>query len=232
MFKKTNFVTALAAAAVLGSGAHSASAQVVAQAQFLGTDLGQSITFTYNGSSKTGFAGQLKYKLAPQGGTNYGPLFETFCVDLDHTVSTNDTYGAYIKPTSTLPLNNGGHIAYIYNKYGKGPGVVTDNAHAAALQLAIWDMSYDSDFDITTGNVKYTTNDTFRSLVTGYLNEAKTNTDSASWLDASENGAISNHKQNVLAYNSATVPEPGLMSLLGCAPIVGSVIWGKRRKRA
>ena len=88
---------------------------------------------------------------------NYGPgfglhgsEFNSFCVDLDHMVSVGQVY--QVTPRSTSDgLPSGGMIAFLYNKYGVN--TLMDNAKAAALQLAFWDLVVDGGDGLEAGRL-------------------------------------------------------------------------------
>ena len=234
---KKSYRVGLRAACLLAplAAALPASAQYQ-QAHFLQTDLGEAISISYPGMSQESvFAGQLRFRLDT--GPNYTTLgnpFDTYCVDLTHSVSPGSSYR--IAPRSTSDgLTGGSQIAYLYNTYGMN---VQDNDHAAALQAAIWELTVDgNNANLATGGFLLNTTGNVRSYADAYLTAASGNSGSAFWMDAGLNGTVNSHLQNQLIPTvtiSSTqaiapqTPEPGAWALALALP---SAAFALRRRR-
>jgi hypothetical protein len=66
--------------------------------------------------------------------------FDTFSIDLFHTVTAGQTYLVNARGDLATALVNGSRIAYIFRTYGL-PDLTNNPDQAAAVQLALWDLS-------------------------------------------------------------------------------------------
>jgi len=221
---------AVGAFLLLLSGATPAMADPIVHVYFDGNGAGEVVHLNYKGNAMVGIGGQFEMHLAGPGNTNPGPEFLSFCVDLDHYITSN--YLAYERSTAN-GLSHGGAVSYLYQTYGEGP---LDNAHAAALQLAIWDEWADGGDGLSTGSFQDTQDVSLLGLVAAYEADARGHTDTGLWLDASANGSALDRGQSVLIPGSPisplgdpTVPEPATLALfgLGSAALAG---WRWRQK--
>lgn len=132
------------------------------------------VRISLNNQTIQGAAGQLRVAL----GTNFGQQdlsgpFISYCVDiLNDLRSLNgvDNFQVVPRPSDDLSIvaatnQNGGRIAYLYNRYGTDPNLSL--ADSAGLQLAIWELVYDVNPDLNSGN--------FKILGAGTLNNVGTN---------------------------------------------------------
>ena len=111
----------------------------------------QSITDQINGTLSNDAVGPLHASLGTAPGqTNISGDFLTFCVDdLSRlTFGGGEQYPVVTEPitnlsngTSTIAAEHAGRIAFLYNHFGTG---TLSNIQGPALQLAIWELLYDS----------------------------------------------------------------------------------------
>ena len=112
-----------------------------------GTAEGTTITYTYNGNSKSNFAGVIT-------GTLNSQTQKFYCIDLMHEVNPGN-HPTYTDANSTPP-----EITYILNNYfpykTSYSGILSDiNKEAASVQAAIWHFSDGVDANsITDGTIK------------------------------------------------------------------------------
>jgi hypothetical protein len=149
--------------------------------------------------------------------TGSAVTFNTFCIDLFHTVSNGQTYGVQLRGDLATDFTNGSRIAYVFQNYGhSGLGANPDSA--AAVQLAIWDLTlnnhaptsfgasqttpgYYSSGDDNVFRVSLGTNpdaDKIAELTNTYLQASIGATVSGSWFNASFPGDCSTPGQSML----------------------------------
>jgi hypothetical protein len=149
-----------------------------------------------------------------------GQTLTGYCVDLLHGMATpsdnsslstmslwNDNTGV------TVDAAAGRRASYLYYTFGN----VTDAAHQQALQLAIWNALYDTDFTVNGGTVFKVTagNGTVLTYADVYLTSLSTaNLGSIpyqTWVKAAT--LAGTDTQDFIV--GKPVPEPGTMMLLG-----------------
>ncbi len=121
----------------------------------------QVFTDSVNGVSMDDAVGQLRVSLGTTAGsTNLSGVFSTVCLDDLHRVTfeggeqfpvTPTPISALTNGTTTISADRSGRIAYLYNHYGNA---TLSNIQGPALQLAIWELLYDTGAtaDFSTGN--------------------------------------------------------------------------------
>jgi hypothetical protein len=174
-------------------------------------------------------------------------IFPSDCVDIPRDLNPGDTNLPYsVKPLSqALPASsysaNAGRIAYLYSKYlFSGLGAL-DASHAAGLQLAIFELEYETQSAagpnyLTTGNFKVTsfTNANFPSTVAAanaYVADAMSlpaNTNvQAAYLNGLPTTGRSTGSQGLLApdslnFGNVRMASPAINTVAGGAVIIGS----------
>jgi hypothetical protein len=79
--------------------------------------------------------------VAAYGNTNNSlTSFYTFCIDLAHTVSNDQTYAVTPRNGLQTAFVNAAEMAYIMQNFGSGD-LSSNPDQAAAVQLALWDLS-------------------------------------------------------------------------------------------
>jgi hypothetical protein len=176
----------------------------------------------------TFYAGELNWNWYSPTPSGFQDDFYSYCVDVIHNVSSRQTVeiGDMSDKPQISPLIAGGTLraAWLFDEYA---GAIHDmnptaggNTAAAALQLAIWEVLYDSDLNLLTsaivgGGFRVTSASTavwdladdFLDAVEGQGTNLNAN---AVWLDS----VLSTGQDQM---TRRAVPEPGTLVLLGSA---------------
>lgn len=236
-----NTIFAFAGLAAVASFATAASTVDV---KYLGKGAGQSVKMTFNGNTKTVFAGQLKHQLS-NAGAGYSWLngtHLTYCTDLAQYV-TSSTKNYTIEQIENMPgaspmgQAKADAIRALFAVANGDQSSSTATAdYATAFQLAVWEIVTDfsgSSFamnaaSFTTGNfkAKKTNNNALSSTI---VNTAS-NLYNSAVLFLQNNGSSS----QVLGIASGSyqdqlvqVPAPGCAALAG----IGGILVARRRRR-
>lgn len=178
----------------------------------------------------------------------YPDPFVTFCIDLTGSLAGSYTYEMKtINPASTggsppgwvVPYG-GSRVALLYNTW-QAAVFALGNIQAAGLQLAIWELLYDTDFNLsaTTGSF-YVRNDSnvdglaarayAQSLINGTAGITGAVTTAGAWFDPLDgqgfSGIVPGNKQGLIGIpaggGQVDTPEAGEYALLA-AGILGLV---------
>jgi hypothetical protein len=207
------------------------------------TSMSATVSFNDGMSIGTGNVPITQLNVTYTGSDNSELTFNTFCIDLTHTVSVGQSYAVYPSSNLNSVFMNGARMAYIYGAFGVND--LTDNPiQAAAVQIALWDLSLAHDptrfeLDAASGTNSYSSGDpvfsvnfgdnpnasTISSLVNQYLVESIGSTTEGNWLDASAAGGNLDRGESVLI---EAVPEPNSVMLL----IVAASCLARRKLRA
>lgn len=168
--------------------------------------------------------------LARVGSSTGQSIGYVYCLDLGRTMNLNHTYDFDLFDTTHQDLHqntpsgyhrgNGDRAGWLYNNYGRNPASAV---HAGALQVALWEVLYDTDNNIFTGHFK----------VTGYNlgfdpNQAQQYVDLS--IGKSDLASYFQSKSQNAQDLIAPVPEPATMILLGAGLLGSGVVFGRRKK--
>lgn len=147
--------------------------------------------------------------------------FDAYCVDLNHYIDVPGTYKYDPDPMSTWSApggggasGTGGFAAWLYNEYA----ATVTTANKAALQVAIWEVLYETDeketgfaWDATSGSgFSISNNASVAAQANLYLASIGSKAE-ATWLRLDD--GLNNRTQDLIG--PAPVPEPGTLLLLG-----------------
>ena len=220
-------VTAASIIAALGS-AQTANADTI-KAQFTYT-LSKTLNVTSpvsDGNVNTvKFEWTRKDSAGPGVDANIGSPFNTYCVDLAQYVSanTNYTYNVVSPAAHGFTSNQETLLARLWATQFDNIDTVNESA---AFQVAVWEITYDTNLNLSTGSFKLNDNATIRTLAQGWI-------DTISSPSFSYNGTLptlfvleSSTAQDQLTAVPTNVPAAGS----GMLALAGMSLLGKRRAR-
>jgi hypothetical protein len=218
--RKAILVAAVLALAVVGFATTAAAGPVYVT---LGGELGQGVKVFAPGTLASGGIDTTAGAFIVTGGT-YG-AFESYCVDLFHYITASGTYEVnpvgLMSEWPTGPIHgpssgalSGSQAAWLYKNYAGSAAAAGDYARAG-LQLAIWEVLYDTgNNDVLGGTGFYATGvstaaaGAAASMLTA-MQTANGGGD-ALWLQLVDNN--NGYTQDLIA---DPVPEPASMLLFG-----------------
>lgn len=146
-----------------------------------------------------------------------GDPFYTFCVDLQHysqnttveaTLSQMSSWNLYASTTAAAKAK----ASSVYNAYPNKYAPPASNDTAAAYQLAIWELLYETDatYSLTAGNIKFSG----AAMTTGIVSLANTLIENSSptadtgWLITANSGSYFQDFMAPCETCGVTVPDP------------------------
>ena len=168
--------------------------------------------------------------------------FNTFSVDLFHTVSVGQTYAVAPRDDLATVFANGSRIAYVFQHFGL-QNLTGDAIQAAAVQIALWDLSLNNHNPTTFGpdaDGSYSSGDEdvfsvffgsnpdasqIAALTNQYLGLSVGATTTGAWLDAAAAGNAPTRGESVL--QRVPGPSSGVMIALGLCGLA-LLAWRRR----
>jgi len=168
--------------------------------------------------------------------------FNTFSVDLAHTVTVGQTYAVASRDDLATVFANGSRIAYVFQQFGL-QNLTGEAIQAAAVQIALWDLSLNNHNPTTFGpdaDGSYSSGDEnvfsvffgsnpdasqIAALTNQYLGLSVGATTTGAWLDAAAAGNAPNRGESVL--QRVPGPSSGVMIALGLGGLA-LLAWRRR----
>lgn len=221
----TAVIAAAAAASALSAAAHAGIIEATFHQQY-----GKTVNITtpvyHSGNAHNVHTVTFNWTRTDPGGPGYdhrvNPEFTTYCIDLEQTVSPNKPYTFEV-----LTLDQAGYSAAQTTMLGRlwaayQPSVSNANS-SAAFQLAVWELTYDTDNsrNLSAGAFVANSPNNVKSIAQG-------------WLDSLSDTEWAGGFTHLVALRSATaqdqltaVPNPGAASI---ASIAGLILLRRRRR--
>ena len=170
-----------------------------------------------------------------------------FCIDLFHYATTGPlTYTRDLGVDGSHTALDSAELSRLFDQFYPNASIGTfysggqtafgnfpDATHSAAFQLAVWEIWYDSDMNLSTGTFRAAPSPV-TTLAQSYLTAVGTGSTPALGWTLYEFNNHSNSQDYLSATFSQTlrtVPEPGMLVLVGVGALAA---WGgfKRRRKA
>lgn len=156
------------------------------------------------------WAGELTWHWVDGKPAGWEDNFHTYCVDILHNLA--DPQVVDTRSTNDMPdLARARNVAWLFNTYAPDVrGASGTNAMGAGLQLAIWEVLYDTDMALASGTFRVTEASAnalgFGATYLDALALAHVGSSKAVWLDTHAG------QDQILG---GTVPEPTMLLLFG-----------------
>jgi hypothetical protein len=161
------------------------------------------------------YAGELEWAWIGAPPDGFASTFTSFCVDIKSFLVDPQT--VTVKPTDDFnPVPDaGGKAAWLVNTFASSVAGAQANLMAAALQVAIWEVVYDSTNDLLNGTFKLATGGDILAQAQSFLTALYSPTGSYQtadgfWLDTDRG------QDQIIV----PTPEPGTLALLALGACV------------
>lgn len=215
MFRSTILRAALGATLAAGAFAAQASTVVLSSWTFGSGNSVNASAPVYNGQAG-GFSGTLD-----------GNALQTYCVELTQVFYWNTAYTNYVDVAAstyfTAADNKADKLGRLLSYVKDSAGAVDTSAESTSLQLAIWNIVYDTDYSLSAGGA-FSDTSAYGAYATSLLGASQ------NWANSLNVYVLSSSTAQDQLHWSNKVPEPASLALAALA--LGVAGAASRRKRS
>lgn len=207
---------------VAAAGMAGAASAAVVQARFDGVTPSRSMELSRDWDDYGAItAGVNNFTIVGTNETALNGTFQAFCMDLGQGIRGGNSYMFTVTPVENAPIPGGGMGVTKANRlrelWGRHYQPNFSNTQAAAFQISVWEIIFDSGLQIRSGYIRFDGSNSTEDLAQSWLNSLNGN----SAYYAPVYALTNSHAQDML------VPTPGAAALLG----VGGLLMARRRTR-
>jgi hypothetical protein len=148
--------------------------------------------------------------------------FIAWCFEIDDPLVISDAGTTSYTQEGVLNADQRARVQKTFDANYHNAAITTDKTTSAAFQLALWEVIYDDNFSLASGDFKSSTGGTLRGIADGFLTAANDYTGAQKWVITE---LKSDTAQDLGTVNAIPLPAAAWL-LLG---VSGALVGAKRR---